>query len=91
MVKSNTRPMDSTLTQKGQATLPKAVRDFLGVKPGDKIKFFMHPDGSVVILPVAPAARLRGMFSSPLRRPATDEEFDAAIEREAAHRFETSR
>ncbi len=32
--------VQSTLTVKGQATLPKAVRDHLGLKPGDRVKFF---------------------------------------------------
>lgn len=83
--------MDSTITSKGQATIPKAVRDFLGVKPGDRIKFFIHPDGSVVILPLQPVTRLKGMFTSPLGRPATHQEFDEAIASGAAERFRHSR
>jgi AbrB family looped-hinge helix DNA binding protein len=83
--------MDSKITSKGQATIPKSVRDFLGVKPGDKIKFLMHPDGSVVILPLQPMSRLRGMFASPLSRPATDAEFDEAIGIGSADRYEKSR
>ncbi len=88
---SNTTSVDSTITSKGQATIPKAVREFLGVKPGDKIKFFMHPDGSVVILPLEPASRLRGMLTSPLDRPATDQEFDEAIAFGIERRFKNSR
>ena len=52
--------MESALTTKGQATIPKPVREHLGLKPGDRVKFFFHPDGSVVLLPKLPVNTLRG-------------------------------
>jgi antitoxin PrlF len=73
--------MESAITVKGQATIPKAVRERLGLKPGDRVKFFMHPDGSVVLLPKLPASALRGIVKSRRRRPVTMEEMtDAARE-----------
>lgn len=70
--------MESAITSKGQATIPKAIREHLGLKPGDRIKFFLHPDGSVVLLPKLPAAALRGMVAG--RRPtATIEEMNDAV------------
>jgi AbrB family looped-hinge helix DNA binding protein len=69
--------MESALTVKGQATIPKAVREYLHLAPGDRIKFFLHPDGTVVILPKVPAARLRGMVRA--RRRVSPDEMDAAI------------
>lgn len=39
----------STVTIKGQVTIPKPVRDRLGVKPGDEVKFELAEDGRVVI------------------------------------------
>ena len=71
--------MESALSIKGQATIPKAVREHLHLKPGDRVKFFVHPDGSVVILPKLPTSALRGMVSSRLGRPATLDEMDEAI------------
>ena len=56
--------MESAITAKGQTTIPKAVRDHLGLKPGDRVKFFIHPDGSVVLLPKLPASALRGIVGS---------------------------
>ncbi len=56
--------MESAITVKGQATIPKPIREHLGLKPGDRVKFFMHPDGSVVLLPKRPAAGLRGIIKS---------------------------
>lgn len=73
--------MESAITVKGQATIPRAVRKHLGLKPGDRIKFFMHPDGSVVLLPKLPASALRGIIKPRRRRPVTTEEMtDAARE-----------
>jgi len=70
--------MESTITAKGQATIPKPIRDYLGLKPGDRVKFFMHPNGSVVLLPKLPATALRGFLKS--RKPAvTIEEMEEAI------------
>jgi len=56
--------VESAITSKGQATIPKAIRDHLRLKPGDRVKFFVHPDGSVVLLPKLPASALRGIVTS---------------------------
>ena len=56
--------MESSITSKGQITIPKAIRDQLHLAPGDKVKFFIQPDGRLVILPKLPASALRGMFRS---------------------------
>jgi len=39
----------ATLTSKGQTTIPKEIRDGLGIKPGDRMTFTLMPDGTVVI------------------------------------------
>ena len=57
--------MDSAVTSKGQMTIPKAIRDHLGIKPGDRIKFFLHPDGTVALLPRQPITALRGIVPGP--------------------------
>ena len=69
--------MESTITTKGQATIPKAIRDHLGLKPGDRLKFFLHPNGSVVLLPKLPASALRGIVR-PRQPPVTIEEMNEA-------------
>ena len=71
--------MEAALTIKGQATIPKMIREHLHLKPGDRVKFFVHPDGSVVILPKLPTSALRGMVSSHLGRPATLDEMDQDV------------
>jgi antitoxin PrlF len=76
--------MESAITVKGQATNPMAVRKHLGSKPGDRVKFFMHPDGTVVLLPKLPAAALRGIVKSRRRRPVTNAEMNDAAREGAA-------
>jgi antitoxin PrlF len=72
-------------SSKGQATIPKAVRERLHLKPGDRFKFFFHPDG-VIILPKIPTSRLKGIIPKPAK-PVSLEEIDAAVEAGATHRF----
>jgi AbrB family looped-hinge helix DNA binding protein len=40
---------ESTITSKGQTTVPKAIRESLGLKPGDRITFTSMPDGTVLM------------------------------------------
>jgi AbrB family looped-hinge helix DNA binding protein len=41
--------METTVTSKGQATIPKHIRDALGIKPGSKLTFVLNCDGDVVL------------------------------------------
>ena len=41
--------MDAKLNQKGQVTIPKRLRDHLGLKPGAAIKFGISDDGRVLL------------------------------------------
>jgi antitoxin PrlF len=41
--------MATTVTSKGQVTIPKPVRDHLGIGPGSQIAFRRVPDGTIVI------------------------------------------
>lgn len=77
--------MESAITVKGQATIPKAIRDHLKLKPGDRVKFFVHPDGTVVLLPRLPVSALRGMVKA--RRQVTIKGMNNAIENGPAARF----
>lgn len=77
--------MEATLSSKGQATIPKAVRERLRIKPGDRFKFFFHPDG-VIILPRIPTKRLKGSVPR-LAQSVSLKEIDQAIEAGATERF----
>lgn len=58
--------MTNTVTAKGQVTIPKPVRDLLGIVPGSKVDFRRTDDGNVVIVRsdkkqlVSRFAKLRG-------------------------------
>jgi len=41
--------MPTTLTSKGQVTIPKKVRDALNLTPGCEVEFSVNRDGEVVI------------------------------------------
>ena len=67
----------STVSNKGQTTLPKAIRQILGVKAGGKVNYFVY-DGEVRIVPVRPIDRLFGVLKR--EAPAVSlEEMEQAI------------
>lgn len=70
----------ATLTSKGQTTIPKEIRDLLGLEPGDKLDFIVEADGRVVLRPATRDVReLRGILRRKGRKPVTLEEMDRAI------------
>lgn len=58
--------MSTTVTAKGQVTIPKPVRDLLGIVPGSKVDFRRAADGSIVLArsdkkrPTSRFTKLRG-------------------------------
>jgi AbrB family looped-hinge helix DNA binding protein len=78
--------MESAITSKGQATIPKPIRDHLGLKPGDRVRFFIQPDGRVAFLPALPITALRGMLPARGKRVSI-EDMDAAIAKGATRGF----
>lgn len=76
--------MEATLTSKGQVTIPKAVRDALHLRTGDRLDFIVEADGTVRVLPITSSVkRLKGMLPKPARA-LTLEEMDDAIAKGAA-------
>ncbi len=70
--------MQATLSSKNQATIPKRVREHLNLKAGDRFKFFLQPDGRVVILPGIPISKLKGSVPR-LEQPVSLKAMDEAI------------
>jgi len=69
----------ATLTSKGQLTLPKDVRDALGVGPGDRVDFVKMEDGNFAVLPATHSVkRLKGLIPSP-KKAVSLEDMDRAI------------
>jgi len=72
----------TTVTSKGQVTIPKRIRDFLRVKSGDRIDFDIDASGTVVVRPGGTDVRaLKGILRRPGRRPVSLEAMEAAIAR----------
>ena len=70
---------ESTITSRGRTTLPKPVREALGVAPGDRVRYVILDDG-VRILPRRPIESLFGALKSQYSGPpATLEDMDRAI------------
>ena len=40
---------NATLTSKGQTTIPKEIRDCLGLQPQDQLNFTLLSDGTVIM------------------------------------------
>ena len=69
----------ATMTSKGQTTIPKAIREHLALRPGDKLRFLVEADGRVVILPATLSIKdLKGSLPRP-PEPVSLDGMDAAI------------
>ena len=65
----------ATLTSKGQTTIPKEIRDGLGMKPGDRISFTLMP-GGIAIMRVKRKSimKLAGALHKKGRKPVSIEQ-----------------
>jgi len=71
----------STITSKGQITLPVEVRRALGLRPGDRVSFRTARDGSVVVEPeTVDLMSLKGSVKSNVRGVSV-EQMQRAIEK----------
>ena len=81
--------LNSTITSKGQVTIPKKIREFLKVRTSDKIIFTTMEDGRVLLTTrQISASLLFGMLKH--RRPAKPvsvKEMDSAIRKKRAARM----
>jgi AbrB family looped-hinge helix DNA binding protein len=74
----------STVSSKGQITIPKEIRDEMGLKPGDRVNVFKDKTGQLSVRAMNTDFRsLRGILKSKRTRPITLKEMDEAIARGA--------
>lgn len=70
----------ATMTSKGQITIPKEIRDDLGLEAGSKILFVRLGDGQYRILPrTGDIMALAGLLHEPSRPTLTLDEMDEAV------------
>lgn len=71
----------ATVTSKGQTTIPKDIRVFLGLHSGDQLEFIIQ-DGEVVIHPATVDIKeLKGMLARPGGRAISVKKMNAVIKK----------
>ena len=70
---------ESTVTSKGQTTLPKDVRLALQLHPGDRVRYMILDGGEVRLVRSRPVLQLAGLLKDKTGRRASLDELDAAI------------
>ena len=76
----------STITSKGQTTIPKSVRERLHLKPGDRVEFVAQDDGTALIVPATLTLEQLKASMPPPAKALTLEEIGTAVRRHAASR-----
>jgi antitoxin PrlF len=77
---------ESTISSKGQVTIPKAIRTRMHLKVGDRLRFVVEADGSVRLAAATrDVATLRDILPRPKHR-ATVDDMQSVIRRRAAKR-----
>jgi len=75
----------ATMTSKGQVTIPRPVRDALGLDSGDRIEFVEVEKGQFAIIAATRSVQeLKGLFRGKRSKPVSIEEMNAAIARRAS-------
>ncbi|MGN7610476.1 AbrB/MazE/SpoVT family DNA-binding domain-containing protein [Magnetococcales bacterium HHB-1] len=70
----------TTMTEKGQITIPKAIRNLLHLKPGDKVEFEAKENGEVLVKPKSLSVDdIFGMLRDPKKPTLTTEEIEDVI------------
>jgi len=78
----------STLTRKGQTTVPKEIRDYLGLSTGDRIEYTLDEEGRVILSPSGiDISELDGFLARTSTKRATLADMQHAVEGEAAKSF----
>ena len=78
----------ATLTTKGQITIPKEVRDHLGVDTGDRLSFVVREDGTVIVKPITRHVReLAGLLHRSAQLSVSVKEMDESIAKRIQTKF----
>ena len=84
--------MLATVTDKGQVTVPKEIRDKTGITPGSRLDFEVQDDGTLRVRVLARgAANLFGLVHRPGIEPRSIEAMDEGIASAAGARNVRSR
>ncbi len=81
----------STMTSKGQVTIPKEIRERLGLRQGDQLVFRFNEQGTLTVEAATPnpLGDLAGLLHHRAgRRAATVDEMDEAVLARARKKFD---
>ena len=79
----------STLTTRGQTTIPKPIRDALDLQPGDRLEFTLQGDQVVVRRAEADLSTLDGMLDRSGKQAVSIEEMNDVIGQAASEGVES--
>ncbi len=69
---------ESTITTKGQTTVPRQVREQIGAGPGTRLVWHVMPDGSLIVRAKTHSILdLKGTLKSPRKKPVPVEAMNA--------------
>lgn len=74
----------TTVTQKGQVTIPIAIRHKLGLKRGDNVQFYVEAD-EVKVKPAPDFFSFRGVLRG--RKQLSDKAIEKAAEKQAVKEY----
>jgi len=78
----------TTLTSKGQVTIPKNIRELLHLYAGDKIEFIATDNNEVILRPITKKADdVFGKLSCEGRKTLSVEEMNLAIHKKMREKF----
>lgn len=80
--------IESTLTDKGQTTVPRKIREALGLKPRGRLQWVINEEGLVTVRPEPSALALFGSLKPEVPFPGIQEEKAAVrkiVAQQAAH------
>lgn len=70
----------ATVSDKGQVTLPKPLRDQMGIQPGSRLEFVLGANGVLQVKVLAKgSAALAGLLARPGEAPRSLSDHEAAV------------
>jgi antitoxin PrlF len=85
VVRKRTEMPTATITSKGQITIPKAVRELLGLEPGDRVAFRVVDNAAVVEPETVDLKELFGVLRPQVKGVGVGD-MEAALARRAGKR-----
>ncbi len=78
----------ATITNKGQVTIPKKVRDAFHLHSGDKLEFVCEKEGVITVRPVKKAVDdVFGKLGKKGTRPLSPEDMNEAVRKKLKHEY----